>query len=373
MAERIILASPREPCGATWLINCLLVLGVKTYRVGPGGQEMWIKGLDGVSLDPRENILKQWLPVLSQRDNFEFGDQIEVQWLHEWPTDADWKHRVLYFIRDPRDAMYSRYRREGSTLAFNDYLAFPDAFSLLEKVDHWRLFNESWIAHPNLKVVRFEDYKADALQTLRQAIAWLGLTRAEGELVNAIENSSFEKAAQAERHYLRTMGSAQVINRAGKPGEWHSLAGEVDAMAEISTRCASVLRHFGYAAPVTTEHGLGYRSQFTHLKHFASVRLAVPLIQPAAGEDLGLQSLVARLDPQLFKAAGVSDSEAHVMLNSLSEYARAAGWQRSLTTLKALYDVMGIKRVTWWSIQKSRFREALKKLVFMAFPGRGVS
>jgi hypothetical protein len=368
MSERIVLASPREPCGATWLINCLLVLGIKTYRVGPGGQEMWVKGLQGWQLDPRENILKQWLPVLSQREHFEFGDQIEVQWLHEWPTDADWGHRVLYFIRDPRDAMYSRYRREGASLPFVDYLAFPDAFSLLGKIDHWRAFNETWIAHPNLKVVRFEDYKADALQLLRQTVDWIGLSRSENELINAVENSSFEKAAQAERHYLKIAGSTQVINRAGKPGEWHSLSGETQAMAEISTRCASVLHHFGYEAPNATENSVGYRPQFVHLMHFASVRLTSQMKQASADEDLTLQSLIARLDPQLFKAAGVSDSEAHVMLDRLSEFARSAGWQQSLATLGELYDALGIRRATWWSNQISRLRVAVRWLLDMTVP-----
>lgn len=373
MAERIILASPREPCGATWLINCLLVLGVKTYRAGPEGQEMWVKGSQGWQLDPRENILKQWLPVLSQRQHFEFSNQLEVQWLHEWPTDADWHHRVLYFIRDPRDAMYSRYRREGASMPFNDYLAFPDAFSLLDKIDHWRAFNESWMAHPNLKVIRFEDYKADALQLLRQTVDWIGLTRSENELINAVDNSSFEKAAQAERQYSKISGSAQVINRAGKPGEWHSLNGEAQAMAEISTRCAPVLHHFGYEAPNGTENGMGYHPQFTHLRHFASIRLTSPMKQVATGEDLSLQSLITRLDPQLFKAAGVSDSEVHVMLDRLSEYARSAGWQQSLATLVCLYDALGVKRATWWSNQKSRLREALRWLLCIVARKRGIS
>lgn len=365
MAERIILASPREPCGATWLINCLLVLGIKTYRVGPEGQEMWVKDSQGWQLDSRENILKQWLPVLSQQEYFEFSDRVEVQWLHEWPTDADWHHRVLYFIRDPRDAMYSRYRREGASLPFNDYLAFPDAFSLLGKIDHWRTFNESWMAHPNLKVVRFEDYKADALQVLRQTVEWIGLNRSEEELINAVDNSSFEKAAQAERQYLKASGTTQVINRAGKPGEWHSLSDEAQAMTEISTRCASVLHHFGYEAPLATENSMGHLPQFKHLKHFASVRLLGRMKQTAAGEDLGLQSLITRLNPQLFSAAGVSDIETHVMLDRLSEYACAAGWQQSMATLEGLYDALGIKRPTWWSNQKSRARVAFGRLSCM--------
>ena len=332
---------------------------------------MWVKDPDGWSLDPREHILKQWLPVLSNRERFEFGDQIEVQWLHEWPTDADWAHRVLYFIRDPRDAMYSRYRREGSTLSFSDYLAFPDAFSLLGKIDHWRAFNESWMSHPNLKVVRFEDYKADALQTLMQVTSWLGLRNSESELIDAIENSSFEKAAQAERQYLQTAGKTQVINRAGKSGEWRSLRNEAPAMAEISMRCASILRRFGYEAPLSTEHGVGDYSQFTYLKQFMAVRLSNRIDRKAVKVDLGLQSLIARLDPPLLRAAGVSDSEAHVMLDRLTEYARVAGWRQSTRAIGALYDAMGIKRTTWRSRQKSRLRHLGRKLLSVVSPRRG--
>lgn len=363
MTERIILASPREPCGATWLINCLLALGIKTYRVGPLGQKMWLKDSNGWNLDRREEVLKKWLPVLSQRKHFQFNDQLEVQWLHEWPTAADWQHRVMYFIRDPRDAMYSRYRREGASMPFKDYLDFPDAFSLLDKIDHWRAFNESWLEHPRMQVVRFEDYKANALQLLKQTMDWIGFPTSEPALEVACAASSFEKAAQAERQYLQNNGGGQLINRAGKSGEWRTLSCEADVMEKISVHCAHALRFFGYEAPAGETADLRNRPQFSRLRYFASIRLPVPMQQVTCSDDDRLRALIEKLDANLLQAAGMTDSETHVMLDRLVEYARAAGWRHSVRQLDQLYRALGITKATRWSNQKVRLRRVISQLL----------
>lgn len=373
MTERIILASPREPCGATWLINCLLLLGIKTYRTGPEGQAMWLEGANGWILDRRENLLRQWLPALSQQQHFIFCDQVEVQWLHEWPTEADWSSRVLYFIRDPRDAFYSRYCREGASLPFSEYLAFPDAFSLLDKIDHWRAFNESWLDHPNLKILKFEDYKADAFQLLRQTIDWIGISVSEEALCYAVNNSSFEKAAEAERDYLKTFGSDQIINRSGKPGEWRSLNHQAHAISDVTERCSSMLRYFGYPVTDLAENGVGPRSQFTQLKHFDSIRLHSSMRRYIVPPNADLQSLITRLNPELIKASGLTDSESHVMLDRLSEYAHGAKWGTSLKQLKGLYTDLGIERLGWWGMKRLRCRSLVRRLCQLLTPKRKLS
>jgi hypothetical protein len=324
---------------------------------------MWLPDVRGWRLDPRENILKQWLPILSEQEYFYFGEEVEVQWMHEWPTDAEFGFRVLYFIRDPRDALYSRYRRERATLSFKEYLAFPDAFSLLDKIDHWIAFNEAWLAHPCIKVIRFEDYKADAFGVLKETVNWLGLTRSDADLRKAVEKSSFERAAEAERAYLRENGGGQLINRAGKAGEWCSLTEENEAIEEITRRCAFLLCQLGYEARRVAKRGIGNRPQFGFLNFFSSVRLPDSIRQTMEKEaDLNVREFITRLNPQLLRASGVTDSEAHVMLDTLSEYARAAGWPEALAMLGKLYEAMGIARPGWWSRQRARLQGMLKRI-----------
>ncbi|MCL6557019.1 MAG: sulfotransferase domain-containing protein [Burkholderiales bacterium] len=312
-------------------------------------------------MDPREDILKQWLPVLSERDCFKFEDGVEVQWSHEWPTEELWRCRVVYFVRDPRDALYSRYRREGASVPFYEYLLFPDAFTLLDKIDHWRAFNECWLPHPNRKLIRFEDSKAAPVAVLKEAIEWLGLVRSDKELIKAVDASSFDRAAQAERRYLAKCGGKQVINRAGRVGEWRELAAEREAMEKITGRCAPVLRVLGYEAP-NEGVSLLCSSKFKRLRYFKTIRLTRQLREAAAGDDESLRLLISKLEPALLKAVGLSESETHVLLDTLSEYACSVGWTQSVVTLERLYELLGIRRTSRWAIQKARLRAAVNQL-----------
>jgi len=154
--RKIYLVSPREPSGATWLINCLLELGIMTYRYSPAG--MWRNETGRWFLNSHEHVLRKWLPALVDHSSFQFRDDLEVQWMHEWFTDAYADNEILYFVRDPRDALFSRFKREAPQLSFREFAAFPDVYTLLDKVANWWLYNKTWLAHPRVTVFRFEDY-----------------------------------------------------------------------------------------------------------------------------------------------------------------------------------------------------------------------
>lgn len=242
---KLYLISPREPCGATWLINCFLALGIKTYRTTVGG-DMWIPAGSGWILNPDEEPLKKWLPALSDAQHFTFLDGIEVEWAHIWPTGKTADARVIYFIRDPRDALFSRYRRESPEVSFKEFLDFPDPQTLLGKLETWNLFNEAWLSQPDLMVFRFEDYKQDALATLKAVLGFSGITASEPAIRKAVERSGFERAAAAEKHYREAHPEdTQIINRASQVGSWKDpeLAAEV---AEITGRCGGMMSRFGY-------------------------------------------------------------------------------------------------------------------------------
>lgn len=330
MTTKIYLISPREPCGATWLINCLLVLGIKTYR-RTVGDDMWLPRGGEWTLNPLEEQLKKWLPALSEAPQLRFRDDLEVEWAHIWPTGSTANARIIYFIRDPRDALFSRYRREAPDASFGQFLAFPDTRTLLDKVENWNLFNEVWLAQPDLAIVRFEDYKQDALATLRSAVAMLGLAVSESALTDAVTRSGFERAAAAEKRYREEHPEdTQVINRASQVGSWQdpSLAAEA---ADIADRCGALMARFGYLpAPARAAPPRSYRPQSDALRFFRILRVPAGFWErPDDGNGqarLGATAaLSSSLDAAELEKYRLPDYERWQLLGALREFARSVG------------------------------------------------
>lgn len=243
--RKIYLISSREPNGATWLINCFLELNIRTYR--NSSPDMWCQGDRGHVLASHEEHLKKWLPSLWKNQYFNFRDDIEVQWSHEWPTEMHDQHQVIYFVRDPRDSLYSRYKRESPNQSFEEFINFPDINTMLNKIDNWCLFNIAWLQHPDHKVIRFEDYKQDAKQVLLETLDFIGLDYPAKDTDQAINASTYEKAAEAESSYRAACPEDnEIINRSGKAGEWRQGAVSNNVISNIEQVCGSVMQHFGY-------------------------------------------------------------------------------------------------------------------------------
>ncbi|MFT5429435.1 MAG: hypothetical protein ACI9OJ_000106 [Myxococcota bacterium] len=248
MTHQILLSSPREPSGVTWLINCFLELGIRCFR--GSSNAMWEETSGRSSLRPREAQLQRWLPALGRhaKTGFAFRTDVEVLWHHDWP---DWRHRgrTLYFVRDPRDALYSRYRRDDPDLSFHEYANTLDSYSLLDRADTWTLFTRCWLAKPGAIVCRFEDYKQDAAETLANALEALELAYSDRLIEHAVEFSSFQHARAAEQAYLRDHPDEAnvVINRSGKVGASGDLEG-ADAliMPRFATRSSDLMARLGY-------------------------------------------------------------------------------------------------------------------------------
>jgi len=253
--RKIILASPREPSGATWLINCFIELGIMTYRVSP--PSMWKKNGENYVLTGREQLLKKWLPALTDHDTFNFRDDVEVQWLHEWPSSKFSDCEVIFFVRDPRDAMYSRYKRENPAQSLRDFIEFPDVQTLLDKVDNWSFFNKCWLAHPKASVFRFEDYKKSAEKTLISILDALELDYSDGEIQQAVNCSTYDRAAKCEEEYRKQHPEDQeIINRGGRPGEWKASGQESWLVDLIEERCGDLLEHYGYERSSSSNVGV---------------------------------------------------------------------------------------------------------------------
>ncbi|OGV25846.1 MAG: hypothetical protein A3F18_02690 [Legionellales bacterium RIFCSPHIGHO2_12_FULL_37_14] len=235
--RKIIIASPLEPCGATWLINCFLELGILTYR-SPTWQNMWIQHGNHFMLSSREDVLKKWLPSLSVKQYFCFGREIEVEWVHEWPIKGFSDKQIIFFSRDPRDALYSRYKREAPKASFSEFVNFLDPALLLNKAEIHLVFTKLWCSHTRVQEFCFEEYKRDPEETLRSILAYINIDVSDYELFQALDASSSEKATEMERRWNRSNEldqinkPIQIVNQGGVVGRWQELTGKDKILAE---------------------------------------------------------------------------------------------------------------------------------------------
>jgi hypothetical protein len=286
---------------------------------------MWRESDGRYYLKADENILKKWLPALTRYDFFTFRKNIEIEWTHEWPTEKFAGKNVIFFVRDPRDALYSRYRRENPDMSFTEFIAFPEPVSLLNKIDNWRLFTECWLSHDHCMIARFEDYKKDARGLLERIANYLDLEVEAGQLDKAATESTFAKAADAEGRYkIEHPEDKQLINRSGNPGNWKELAGERCVIADIEFKTGSLMARLGYETEGFGEVSgpVGYMPN-TRLLSFFDKLIHMPRTE-FAGDDETLfdyvMNFAKNIDKSMIEKAGLAGYEARLLIGSISEF-----------------------------------------------------
>lgn len=247
--ERIMLAGPRQPSGITWLVNCFLEIEVLSYVVSE--HRMWTVE-DGIHI-LRDNKFKKWLPILSRKECFKFRHEVEVEWTHNFPNKRHNYLTNILFVRDPRDALWSQYKRDQVNIPFLEYLRMLEPDTGLDRISTWRRFYEMWLRVPDVTVLRFEDSKVDPIGTLSKAIKTAGLVLDTEQAQQAIANSTFEKARAAEAAFRSNDKDPRVANRLGTPGEWRTIFSTDSMGMEIITReTAEILQLFEYSVSLPT-------------------------------------------------------------------------------------------------------------------------
>jgi hypothetical protein len=135
--------------------------------------------------------------------------------------------RMIFLIRDPRDIVASSMdaRSEGSWLSErreaqrrtskpnrnpNVYVRMR-ANSYVQQIEKTR---QAYDAHRGLKVlVRYEDLRADTLQTMKRIYSALEMPVEEAELARSVEKNSWEKIPAEQK------GEGK-FHRKAKPGGW---------------------------------------------------------------------------------------------------------------------------------------------------------
>ncbi|MGC5345722.1 sulfotransferase domain-containing protein [Streptomyces sp. DT24] len=164
-------------------------------------------------------------------------------------------------VRDPRDALYSRYRfrvdyaqdpADTAAGTFENWLHRPGPAGL-KPVDDWNHFYDTWLdataVHRRHTTTRFEDIKAAPSTTICRALREFGVMARPQQVAAAVERSSF---TAMRAHEERNSGSEsapgrqQHIMRRGKPGEWREWMTPRLMTCFSAPRTRSVAARFGY-------------------------------------------------------------------------------------------------------------------------------
>lgn len=256
------IVSVPVPSGASWLGNVLLELNLRLTadRVG------WSETPQGsrIASEAQRAKLIWHLPALRRRSHFRFAPGIEIFWDHRLDFCQYPGRKTLLYLRDPRDAAYSYYRR----LAFELPEAFADTeagfLAWLRKPETWAqyfpglfelpiaetqaYFNLFWLCYyrpEQLLTVRHEDAKRDPFGQLERILAFWGIERSRAEIERALEHSDIKKAMAQNRQLMAATGKNHLSHRRGAVEEWRQ-SYTPEALACFAGPAEALLQAGGY-------------------------------------------------------------------------------------------------------------------------------
>ncbi len=189
--------------GLSWLVNCFLEVGIKVLF---DFEDVFIRdnGIDRLRDASRERFSIGIYPSLSLRDKFCFRDDIIVYCVHNNITQPFRDIPAIVMVRDFRDSLYSFYKfcaHDGTS--FDTFLNLRDSKPGLTYLEMFKEFYEPWSTHRHRHVVKFEDYKASAIETLRGVLRNMEIDVDDSDLLRAVSESTLEKVQYAEAVSVR--------------------------------------------------------------------------------------------------------------------------------------------------------------------------
>jgi hypothetical protein len=157
--------------------------------------------------------------------------------------------RVIYLLRDGRDAMGSYFRHNNAMSPPVDFATLVRNAPGLER--RWHEHVEAWLANPyqaKMHLVKYEELRGDPVGTLRQIARFAGVPGEEAVLARVVEAASFENQQRREQ----TLGwtnkqwpKDQPFVRRGEVGGYRKEM-PADALALFLAEAAPTLRKTGY-------------------------------------------------------------------------------------------------------------------------------
>jgi len=265
----IHLASSPAANGAVWLANCFLELNIMLNytpfwkkKTNNGDESTFYK--DAIEntwvLEPEYYSYQIFFPIFTRKKEFNFISDITFTMNHNYPSINDSFGKIVLFVRDPRDAIYSLFlRRNIEGMKYSDYCerlqhgSRDIPYNYLPQIDDWLLFHLMWLEKENIKIIHFEDYKKDAVGTLRSVLDYLDLKFTDFEISQAVENSTHEKSKEAEeKYYLQNpnVPHSTKMHRASKVNDYQNHSDATDMSERIISATGSLLNRMGYSYDV---------------------------------------------------------------------------------------------------------------------------
>ena len=264
------IVSPSFPTGSSWLLNCLLELGIRTTTLSEG----WFDCPDGFSMLPEHvrDSMRWQLPILARENLMRFRDDGPIEAIY-WGHQLNYTHfparKTILCVRDLPDTVYSQFRRrvssgnyqqtEAELLAFLTQPEihpehFPHLFDLppADTLAYYYLLCLEMVPAKQLLVVKFEDRLANPERELRRVLDFLGIARSDGEIATALAHSELDQVLALQHKRQQHQPGACMAARAGKSGEARQVFSPA-ALACFAGPAAKAQAALGYEPlPVST-------------------------------------------------------------------------------------------------------------------------
>jgi hypothetical protein len=211
----VTVASPELPCGVTWLASCLLEIGVSLWKPwGIDDREHWHLARNRLwRYQCAHSPWSRLIPGLVDGREVRFRPSPVPRYTHAWPGQLPATRKLILFVRDPRDSLYSDWRRRqhvagdaAQGLDLEQYLAKPTIGLGVPPAEwlglHWRSWQVAARDTASL-VVRFEDAKQFPERTLRKVLGFIGLDVPARTVRRAVLASHHARVQAAEECLVR--------------------------------------------------------------------------------------------------------------------------------------------------------------------------
>lgn len=225
--------SPELPCGAAWLASCFLELGAPIWRFWNVDNDTEWRALGGrrYRYESRFSPWSRVIPGLLDGREFDFRDSPVARFTHEQTGAWTEATRLVIFVREPRDALYSQWRRESAittSRTFRDWLSSADSRWQLPRLEAYAMdiatrICAAMLSNRSFRIVRFEDTKRDALdvlETLWRYVAPSSPVPEAAALSTALQRSDFAVVRAVEDRLLNSRVLSNRINFRGRAFEY---------------------------------------------------------------------------------------------------------------------------------------------------------
>jgi hypothetical protein len=161
--------------------------------------------------------------------------------------------KAIWLVRDIRDVAISEYYFHKWQDTYHDeFDVFLDQFlrGEVNRYGSWQAHTKSWLdaqqrAPDKILLVRFEEMRADPVETLRAVTAFLNLETTLADIQQAVANNSIEAMREKERDELYRPDRPVTVVRKGEVGGWQGILTR-QQVERIEASAGELMRQLAY-------------------------------------------------------------------------------------------------------------------------------